>query len=270
MRYPNLTPFLKWAGGKRWLVKNHSEFFPTKYKFYIEPFLGSGAVYFSVAPSRAILGDSNADLIVTYEAIKTNPKLVVRYLRKHHRNHSADYYYRIRHNRPSSQALRAARFIYLNRTCWNGLYRVNLKGEFNVPIGTKTEVIREDDDFEGIAQILNGAELVNSDFESLIDRAEKYDFVFVDPPYTVNHNNNGFLKYNEALFQWEDQLRLKDSLNKAVLRGAYIVLMNAKHQSILDLYNDDFDIVSVQRASVIAADSRFRCKINELIITSKR
>ena len=138
-------PFLKWAGGKRWFVTNHSDLLPQSFNRYIEPFLGSGAVFFHLQPQNALLGDSNKELVDTYRAIKSEWKLVYRYLRAHHTKHSKEYYYQIRKSRPISSASKAARFIYLNRTCWNGLYRVNLSGVFNVPIGTKSTVVFADD-----------------------------------------------------------------------------------------------------------------------------
>lgn len=213
-----MVPFLKWAGGKRWFISQFPGFFPKKYNRYIEPFLGSGAVYFSLQPASAILADANINLISTYRAIKDDPEGVVRELEKHHGNHSSEYYYNIRDAEvPSAPEKMAARFIYLNRTCWNGLYRVNLHGKFNVPIGTKSKVIMPGDDFKGVSDLLSSAELKDCDFEDVISMAEKDDFVFVDPPYTVKHNDNGFIKYNENLFRWDDQVRLRDSLLKAPL-----------------------------------------------------
>ena len=191
-----VQPFLKWAGGKRWLVQNHSDLFPNKFNRYIEPFLGSAAVFFHLQPNEAILSDANGRLIETYQSIKENYKLVEKYLRQHQRAHSNEHYYETRAKLFHSKFTRAAQFIYLNRTCWNGLYRENKKGIFNVPIGTKTNVLLRTDDFAAVSNILNNATLKNQDFEKTISLAEEGDFIFVDPPYTVAHNNNGFVKYN--------------------------------------------------------------------------
>lgn len=204
----SLQPFLKWAGGKRWFTRRHDELLPKKFNRYIEPFLGSGAVFFALCPREAILADSNSNLIATYRAIKENWNLVRRYLVQHQRLHSRTHYYESRGKLLRSPSARAAQFLYLNRACWNGLYRVNLKGEFNVPIGTKETIVFEDDDFEAIARALKPANLLCSDFESTIALAQGDDFIFVDPPYTINHNANGFLKYNEKIFTWRDQERL--------------------------------------------------------------
>lgn len=259
-------PFLKWAGGKRWLFTRYPSIFPSSYKRYIEPFLGSGAIFFNLQPRTAILSDSNCELITCYTAIKTNWRLVKKELAKHHDAHNRNYYYKMRAYRPINLYRQAARFIYLNRTCWNGLYRVNLEGKFNVPIGTKTAVITESDNFSSLSEILASAEIFASDFESIIDKAQKDDLLFIDPPYTVKHNLNGFIKYNERLFSWEDQVRLRDSLIRAKKRGASIILTNANHESVRALYESDFDLLIVSRHSVIAADPSKRKKCEELII----
>lgn len=262
----NVTPFLKWAGGKRWLVRGLDNLIDSFSGTYIEPFAGSAAVFFALTPARAILSDANEDLIETYKAIAKNWRLVVKYLRQHQALHSKDYYYEMRASRPRGQFERAAKFIYLNRTCWNGLYRVNQRGEFNVPIGTKDSVLLDSDDFELVAQVLADTELVASDFEVQIDRANEGDFIFVDPPYTVKHKFNGFVKYNEQLFAWSDQVRLRDSLWRAKQRGAKILLTNADHESIRALYSADFEMCEVNRFSSIAGKGGARGSYPELLI----
>lgn len=239
--------------------------FPKKFDRYIEPFLGSGAVFFHLCPSRAILGDTNEDLIQTYVAIRENWQLVHRYLREHQNYHDKDYYYQVRASAPRSLASRAARFIYLNRTCWNGLYRVNLDGQFNVPIGTKTRVLTEEDCFASISDTLRGADLRAVDFEDLIDRSGKGDFVFVDPPYTVRHNHNAFIKYNERLFSWFDQLRLFQSLRRARNRGATIIGTNALHDCVLEMYSGEFETWAVERNSLISSKPDGRRSCDELL-----
>lgn len=264
----SISPFLKWAGGKRWLTSKHAEFFPAKYNLYIEPFLGGGAVFFHLRPNEALLGDKNADLINVYKVIKTNWSELISQLAIHQKNHSVEYYYKIRDYSPGSDLENAAKFIYLNRTCWNGLYRVNLKGRFNVPIGTKTEVLSEDDDFESVSHLLKNAVILSEDFEVLVGKAEKNDLVFVDPPYTVAHGSNGFLKYNESLFSWEDQERLAECLRAAKKRGAKVIATNADHDSVEKLYKGDFSIVKVSRQSVISGKAESRKKYTELVIRS--
>ena len=262
----SIKPFLKWAGGKRWFVANYADLLPKRFNRYIEPFLGSGAVFFHLRPERALLGDSNKELIETYHAIKEEWLLVHRYLRAHHSKHCKDYYYKIRNSKKWSPSSKAARFIYLNRTCWNGLYRVNLAGVFNVPIGTRSSVVFEDDDFEKVSEALQNAELYASDFEKLVDMAVEGDLVFVDPPYTVRHNHNAFIKYNEKLFSWADQERLFNALNRAKDRGAKIVGTNAYHQCVRDLYEGHFSTLSARRSSSISSKIETRKKYEELVL----
>lgn len=263
------TPFLKWAGGKRWLVSSHIDLFPLEYNRYIEPFVGSGAVYFTMNPKEAILSDSNGWLVETYKAIQSDWARVVNVLKKHHKNHNKEYYYQIRSQKTKNIYTSAAKFIYLNRTCWNGLHRVNKQGIFNVPIGTKTNVILNSDNFEAISQKLKNTAIHHSDFEQIIDMAQEGDLVFADPPYTVKHDNNGFIKYNQVLFDWKDQIRLKNALLRAKMRGAKIISTNAYHSSIFELYTGDFMLKTVNRKSVIAGKSNARGKCYEYLITGE-
>lgn len=260
-----VQPFLKWAGGKRWFVKNHSDLLPKTFNHYYEPFLGSGAVFFHLEPKEATLSDANPHLIETYQAIKDDWRQVLYYLKKHQRNHSKDYYYEIRARNCQTKHTRAAKFIYLNRTCFNGIYRENLKGRFNVPIGTKSAVILETDDFQETARLLKYVDLKPWDFAEVIANAKQGDFIFVDPPYTVAHNNNGFVKYNQKIFTWKDQERLQDSLDKASGRGVKILVTNANHSSILELYEGE-NIQSLERRSVIGGMGAKRGKTSELLI----
>lgn len=260
-----LQPFLKWAGGKRWLISQEPSIFPEKFETYFEPFLGGGAVFFHLAPSKAVLSDINEELIDTYQAIKQNWKLVRRYLVSHHNMHCKEYYYNTRSLQAKSLCSRAARMLYLNRTCWNGLYRVNLKGTFNVPIGSKTNVLLETDDFQSTAALLSNASIYAQDFENTINQAGSSDFVFIDPPYTVKHNLNGFIKYNETLFAWEDQVRLKDAVDRAVGRGAKVLVLNAAHESIRELYAD-YDQIELTRKNLISGKVQARGKYEELAI----
>ena len=267
MELGKTVPFLKWAGGKRWLVKDYSRFFPQSFSIYFEPFLGSGAVFFHLKPKQAQLSDLNSELINVYNSIKERPDLVLRYLSAHEISHSEEYYYKIRETSFRSNVANAARTIYLNRTCWNALYRVNLNGKFNVPKGSKDKVMLESDNFNGVAKLLERANLNICDFEETVNGAGKNDFVFLDPPYTVNHNQNGFLKYNEKIFSWDDQIRLRDAADNAAARGAKILVTNADHESIFNLYKD-FSLNSVNRTSVIAASRKHRGLTSELVIRS--
>jgi DNA adenine methylase len=265
-----LLPFLKWPGGKRWLVSLHSDIFPHNYNNYIEPFLGAGSVYFYLKPARAVLGDLNGDLITAYLGIKEDAAAVQVLLEKHHISHCQEYYYKIREVFPTSLAAQAARIIYLNRTCFNGIYRVNRQGQFNVPIGERDQVIRDTDDFPAVAKLLSGAELRHGDFEPLVDSAQAGDLVFLDPPYTVRHNRNGFIKYNERLFSWDDQERLAKAATRAAERRVLIVVTNASHPTVRHLYTEDlFTFRDVSRYSSISASVDSRKYFDELIICSK-
>lgn len=265
-----LVPFLNWPGGKRWLVCSHADDLPREYGTYIEPFLGAGSVFFHLKPQRALLGDINADLVNAYQAIKDDWGGVVgslRYRQRRHREDADSYYYRLRDRLPTDPTERATRLIYLNRTCFNGIYRVNRQGQFNVPRGDKEKVVIETDNFEAMSALLAGAELVAGDFEPLVDRATGGDLLFCDPPYTVRHNYNGFRKYNEVLFSWEDQERLAATLLRAVRRGAQVVCTNANHESVRALYKaPEFKLRTVSRYSRISADTTSRRYFEELII----
>jgi DNA adenine methylase len=264
-----LIPFLKWAGGKRWLVGGYADLFPADYGTYIEPFLGAGSVYFHLRPQRAVLGDANPELVAAYQAIKSDWRALQNSLRYRQRRHREDddYYYWLRGKSPDELTQRASRLIYLNRTCFNGIYRVNRQGQFNVPRGSKDKVIIETDDFESMSSLLEGAELVAGDFETLIDRATSGDFVFADPPYTVRHNYNGFVKYNEILFSWGDQERLANALLRAAQRGVQVMCTNANHHSVRDLYSSpEFSLRVASRFSTISADTASRKHFEELII----
>ncbi len=261
-----MVPFLKWAGGKRWLASGYETLFPEKFGCYFEPFLGGGAVYFHLQPQSAVLSDQNADLVNVYWQVRSNPQGVAAALKRHNRNHSKPYYYKERDRAHRCAHERAAQFLYLNRTCWNGLYRVNLRGEFNVPIGTKDAVLLDTDDFDAAAEVMRSAEVYIADFEVILELSERNDFVFVDPPYITAHNFNGFVKYNEKLFGWEDQIRLKDAVVRARDRGVKVLVSNADHSSIRDLYSGVGNIISLPRRSVIAASSDFRGSTTELII----
>lgn len=264
-----MQPFLRWAGGKRWLTESKPEWFEVPYQRYIEPFLGGGAVLFSICPEAAIVSDLNSELIATYEGIRDRPLLVDRYLRKHDENHSKEYYYATRSKSPRSTPSRAARFVYLNRTCFNGIYRVNLNGEFNVPKGSKDKVIMEEDDFCHVSKILEGIDLRSGDFEPIVNEAQAGDLLYIDPPYTVQHNNNNFIKYNENIFSWDDQVRLAACVKAAAQRGAYVMVSNAKHECIAELYNSQlWSHLSVSRWSVIGSENESRKLTEEYVISN--
>lgn len=261
-----VKPFLKWAGGKRWLIQKYAHLLPPEFGRYIEPFLGSGAVFFHLQPKAAVLSDSNAALISCYRALQSNHKKVNNTLSRLSEQHSDEFYYEMRSTKSSCQYKEAARFIYLNRTCFNGLYRVNLNGEFNVPRGTKDSVIFPDDDFAAVARCLEDVTLSAGDFEVVVDAAGVDDFVFVDPPYTVRHNMNGFVKYNQRIFSWDDQIRLCNAVRRAKKRGVKCLITNADHESVSGLYKNVGEVTRAQRASVVGGKATARGHYTELAI----
>lgn len=267
MTRQSLKPFLKWAGGKRWLFESGQYRLPMFTGRYFEPFLGGGAVFFHSMPSPAILSDSNRRLIELYKVIRDDLGGFKLKLRDHARQHSKGYYYETRAMDFDDPTARAAQFLYLNRTCWNGLYRENLKGRFNVPIGTKDTVIFDSDDFDAWSLALSGCWLEVRDFEEAIEEADRGDFLFVDPPYTVRHNMNGFVKYNQNIFAWEDQVRLRDALERAASRGVSFAMTNADHESIRELYRGFGSHQCLSRHSVIAGKNAHRSRSTELLIT---
>lgn len=260
------VPFLKWAGGKRWLSNQLSEMTSgLQYNRYIEPFLGGGASFFALNPKSALLSDVNVRLIECYLAIRDDWHYVQSRLEYYQAVHNKDFYYSERGENYSAVRDRAAQFLYLNRTCWNGLYRVNKMGSFNVPIGTKTNVLLEGDNFKLISERLSDVDIRCLDFECAINKADQGDLIFADPPYTVKHNNNGFVKYNENIFSWDDQVRLSNALKRAKSRGAFVVATNAAHECISGLYAD-FDQRSLQRKSVISGKKEARGQYEELLL----
>lgn len=266
---PNqIVPFLKWAGGKRWLANNFSDFFPNIEGRHIEPFAGSAAVFFALQPERAILSDLNGRLIETYLAIKQQRAKFEKHFLKFGSQHSKDFYYETRSARFRSPEKRAAQFLYLNRVCFNGIYRENLRGEFNVPIGSKTKAVLDTDDFRGVSARLKNVELLHQDFETTIYAAVKGDFVYIDPPYTTKHNMNGFVKYNQNIFSWDDQIRLAASVKRAVSRGVTVMVSNADHADVRALYSDFLSIHSVSRSNVIASKSAHRGTTTEMVATN--
>lgn len=261
-----MAPFLKWAGGKRWLFdKSFIDQLPT-HRRYIEPFLGGGAGFFALKPPSALLSDVNGELISLYEVIRDDHVTLIEALNLHQNRHSSDYYYDVRGGEPTDKIERAARMLYLNRTCYNGLYRLNKLGKFNVPIGTKTSVMLPTDDFTATAALLARATLRTCDFAQTIAEASEGDLVFVDPPYTVKHDNNGFVKYNEHIFSWNDQERLKNAITAASDRGASIIVTNANHESVRELYSGLGNSSVVDRASVISGKSTGRSAVSELLV----
>jgi DNA adenine methylase len=259
-------PFLKWAGGKKWLIPHLVTLIPNNYNRYFEPFLGGGALFFNLQPKRSLLSDVNPELINTYIQVRDNVEEVINELML--MKFSKQYYYEIRSKITKSKVFRAARFIYLNRTCWNGLYRENAKGEFNVPIGSyKNPTICNREQLLAASKALSNTELKCVDFEVSLKSALKGDLIYIDPPYVTGHQNNGFIKYNNKLFNWSDQNRLAAIVSNLKNKSCFIIISNAKHRSINKLYSG-FNNSIVNRISLLAADKYKRGKVEENVFTS--
>ena len=264
---PALPPFIKWAGGKRYLAEQILQVFPRQYGSYFEPFLGGGAVFLALRPGHAYLSDLNGELIECFSEVRDNLEEVISELAK--LRNSKDDYYRTRSSRPTTTAARAARTIYLVQLAFNGIYRVHSKtGTFNVPYGRREQrVVYDASHLRCASRALQSATIEAKDFESATEHAVERDLVYMDPPYTVAHNHNGFVRYNQRLFDWKDQVRLADCAHQLVRRGCFVVISNAYHKSIRDLY-PDFKRRRIERLSRMAAASAFRRTVLEYVLYS--
>jgi len=260
-----IKPFLKWAGGKQWLSDRLIRLVPETHHTYFEPFLGGGSLFFAACPKRAILGDINERLIETYLAVRDYPDDIIEALSQWPNEKKV--YYQIRSSEYSDAALRAAQFIYLNKSCWNGLYRVNKKGRFNVPFGNNRRDIFYSQQILEASGILKNAELKCCDFQELVQIATAGDFVYLDPPYTVLHSKNGFRRYNEKLFSWDDQVRLAETAHVLAKRGCLVLVSNAYNEDLANLY-PDFVRLRLYRHSTLAADTLCRRGTQEALFLS--
>jgi len=237
---------------------------------YFEPFAGGAAVFFALVPNRAVISDINEELIESYGVVRAAPNEVLRVLRR--MRVSSEEYYRIRNSKPRSAASRAARLLYLNRTAFAGMYRVNRNGEFNVPYGggRTHDILWERGLLHSASVALQSATLTTCDFEQIMASASHGDVIYCDPTYTVAHNNNGFVRYNERNFSWTDQRRLAASAAAAVSRGATVIVSNAHHREIASLY-PHWRIRVLRRQSLICPRPDARVGITEyLFISSTR
>ena len=264
-----MQAFLRWAGGKRWLVPKILNKLPAHGR-YFEPFVGSGVLFFALEPKSAVLSDTNPELINCYKAVRNHCNQVIAVLSRLQMNEET--YYRVRDKSyyRADPIQRAAFFIYLNRTCWNGLYRVNKQGKFNVPVGQLDRLGKLFDPSELIiaSHILKRAKIQCCDFEKAVENADPGDMVYFDPPYITTHLKNGFIKYNSRLFQQSDELRLATVAQRLVRAGVSVMVSNAAHPLIKQQYDGPFYKRELMRASLIAADPSKRSMFTELLITS--
>lgn len=260
------TPFLKWAGGKRALLPQILPLLPTIYRRYYEPFLGGGALLFALQPNAATVSDLNDDLVNSYVQVRDNVDAVIDRLMGLEIDQGR--YYEMRRWQPVDPLDRAVRFLYLNRTAFNGLYRVNKVGQFNVPFGCKeTTTLCDERLLRSASQALRYVQVQTEDFEQATLNVGGGDLVYFDPPYTVKHNNNGFRKYNQAIFSWADQERLALLARNLAARGAYVVISNAAHTDVEALYRG-FRSVRLERPSLISGRASGRGRVEESLFLS--
>ncbi len=280
MPNPNAKPFLKWAGGKRKLFESYLPFFPTRFQKYFEPFVGGGAVLFNLLERhptmQASIIDINAELMNAYRVVKTQVEDLITLLARHKQNHCKDYFYKVRawdldtSLFPSlSDAERAARLIYLNKTCFNGLYRVNSQGFFNVPFGRyKDPQIYDPENLRTVAKALQNVEILNTSFDKIIDLAKKGDFIYFDPPYQPISTTANFTSYTADNFGKANQKRLREVFEILDRRGCYVILSNSANQVIQDLYRDleGIQIKEILAQRAINRDGSKRGKIPEILV----
>lgn len=267
-----LLPFLRWAGGKRWLTKEIGDFLPSEIQNYHEIFLGSGAMYIyllnnNLIKGKAYLADINPQLIQAFNVVKNDVETLIVELRKF--KNDRDFYYKVRQRHFDDASKMAARFIYLNRTSFNGIYRENLQGIYNVPYGNKQyKKLFDYSNLRRLAIAIQGAKFSAVDFNQSLKNVKAGDLVFIDPPYTVAHQFNGFVKYNQKIFSWGDQELLRDKVVQIKNEGARFILTNAHHDSITKLYKGVGRQVKLERYSVVGGTGALRKKYNEILITN--
>lgn len=259
-------PFLKWPGGKRWLAGRIAALVTREsFGLYYEPFLGGGAVFFALKPERATLSDINPSLIETYEQVRKDPTAIAERLSKIPVDSTT--YYRMRGEIPGSALDRAIRFLYLNRTAFGGMYRENMRGEFNVPFGggdRTPELLWRTTILTQASEALFSAELLSEDFEELVNRAKQGDVVYCDPTYNAPSKQGTFRRYNGTRFTWQDQERLAAAAFRASERGAFVLVSNDDSDDIRDLYSS-VKRLQFARTSCLSAKSIGRRQIRETV-----
>jgi len=272
MRNPLLQPFLKWAGGKRQLLPILKTKVPKKYNKYYEPFVGAGALLFEIQPKKAVINDINSELINCYRVIKEDLNDLILDLSQH--QNEKEYYYQIRDLDRSdsyceiSNVKKASRIIYLNKTCYNGLFRVNSQGQFNVPFGKyKNPKIVDEVVLKAIHHYLteNSVDIRNVDFEAAVADAKKGDFIYIDPPYDPVSDTSSFTGYSIDGFGKEEQKRLKSLFTSLDERGCKVMLSNSATPFILDLYRD-YNPIIVEAKRNINSVAIGRGKIDEVLV----
>ncbi|MCI5734209.1 MAG: DNA adenine methylase [Tenericutes bacterium] len=270
-------PFVKWAGGKRQIIDMLIKYAPREFNTYYEPFVGGGALFFELSPKKGVINDSNEELINIYKCLCNEDKFkkMCSVLNHYEKEHNEEFYYKIRNKDRNKNAYnkladytKAARTIYLNKACFNGLYRVNSKNEFNVPFGKKNKV----NTYDGSNLItvsnyltLNNIKICNEDFEKSVKTAKKGDFVYFDPPY--DSDTSTFNSYTEEGFGKEEQKRLAKVFKELDKKGVYVMLSNHNTVLVNELYKD-YNIHVIEAKRNINSNGKKRGKVEEVIITN--
>lgn len=269
----DLGPVLKWAGGKRQLLPHILARFPRPIPTYFEPFIGGGAVFFALAAERAferaVIADRNPELVNVYRALQRDVEGVIRRLEEYALAHSEEQYYLVRAAKPRSPAARAARFIYLNKTGFNGLYRVNRQGQFNVPLGRyKKPSIVDGARLRAAASVLAEVEILESDFEAVCGRARKGDAVYLDPPYLPVSRTAHFAEYHAEPFGLDEHRRLAKAFAKLEARGVCALLSNSDTSDTRALFGR-FRLDQVAARRSINSNSRLRGPVAEILVSTR-
>jgi len=262
-------PFVKWAGGKRQLVNTLKDNIPAHFNKYIEAFLGGGALLFEILPKKAVINDLNEELINVYKVIKEQPYDLIESLKKH--KNEKEYYYKIRGLNPKllTPVERASRFLFLNKTCFNGLYRENSKGEFNVPFGRyKNPKILDKENILSVSQYLNSndIEIYNWDYKEVLKFAEKGDFIYLDPPYHPISKTSSFTKYTRYNFTETNQIELAKEYERLDKKGCFVMLTNSNTPLIRELYKNYEIIEVITNRAINSKANKRKNAVKELII----
>lgn len=259
-------PFLKWAGGKTQMISDLLKFAPVKFNKYIEPFIGGGALYFNLNHPASIISDLNEELVITYRQVKENVQEVIGILETY--KNTEEFYYKIRSAFSShfTHSERAARLIYLNKTCFNGLFRVNKNGEFNVPYGKRSGPFLNTQNLLGASDYLQQTEIHHLDYKETLDRyAKKGDFIFLDPPYQPVGKFSDFKRYTKEFFYENDQIELAGIFKDLTSKGCYVILTNSNHPFIFNLYKD-FHIETIKTKRLISSNPNTRNGIDLIVL----
>jgi len=264
-------PIIKWAGGKSQLLGELRSAMPPRYNKYIEPFVGGGALFFALAPSRAILGDSNPELVNLYRVVRDSPQRVTRLLSTF--KNAKDAFYEIRSQKfeELEPDYAAARMIYLNRTCFNGLYRVNRKGQFNVPFGNyRQPSLYRSGELETASKLLQGTEVILADYKVVLESyASAGDFIFLDPPYLPVSKYADFKRYTKEQFSDEDHIELSQEVDRLSSIGCHVVLTNSNHPLVHQLYSR-YQISIHQTRRHISAKPQTRVGEDVIVVATNR